>query len=351
MITTLVNLLGISAQDPAFWMPLVFYVVLYALLVACILLDGFDIGVGCLAMFASPLHQRRMMGLLAPWRDANGYWLLLCLVVFLAAFPLAWRSVLGELYGPLCLLGSGFALRLAAFEFRLRAPLAEQVFWARVFGMGSWLTALAYGWLLAHSVVPDHDGGGFIVFAVFVTVCSFAAFCLLGACWLVMRQPGALRLVAAAWGRFSVRWAAAGAVAVSAALALGNPAVLLKWGNDLQWSAVLALWGLLLLCFIVVELSLRRFARGRDGFTWVPFLLVLCIGLVLLGAISYSFFPYLVLDNLTLWDASAMLDVAPLMLSALIVLSPVVIVFNVWVYCRMFGQSRPPAPPPFKPAT
>ena len=52
MINTLVNLLGISAHDPAFWMPLVFYVVLYALLVACILLDGFDIGVGVLLPLA-----------------------------------------------------------------------------------------------------------------------------------------------------------------------------------------------------------------------------------------------------------------------------------------------------------
>lgn len=349
MMDTLVNLLGISAHDPAFWMPLVFYAVLYALLVACIVLDGFDVGVGCLMMFASQPHRRRMMGLLAPWRDANGYWLLLCLVVFLAAFPLAWRSVLGQLYAPLCLLGAGVALRMAAFEFRLRAPLAEQPFWGRAFGAGSCMTALAYGWLLAYSVVPDHGGVGFAVFEIFVTLCGFTSFSLLGACWLVMRQSGPLRMAAARWGRLSVRWSAAGAVAVSAALALGNPAVLLKWGGDVQWPMVLGLWGVLLLCFIALELSLRRLARGRRGRAWLPFLLAMLVCLAVLGGVGYSFFPYLVLDDLTIWDASVMLDVAPFMLAALVVASPVVIVFNLWVYWRMFGESRPPEPPPFKP--
>ncbi|MCB5362489.1 cytochrome d ubiquinol oxidase subunit II [Pusillimonas sp. CC-YST705] len=348
MINTLVSLLGISAHDPAFWMPLVFFALLYTLLLACIVLDGFDIGVGCLALFASTPYRNRMLSLLAPWRDANGYWLLLCLVVFLAAFPLAWRSVLGQLYAPLCLLGAGIALRMAAFELRLRAPLSEQPFWARLFGVGSCMAALAYGWLLAYSVLPTHSGGGFAIFVVFVTFCGFASFCLLGACWLVMRQPGRLRVSAALWGRLAVRWAAAGAVAVSAALALGNPGVLLKWGGDVPWPMVLGLWGLLLLCFITLELTLRRLSYRRTAPAWLPFTLVLAVCLAVLGGIGYSFFPYLVLDDLTLWDASPMPDVAPFMLSALIVASPVIIVFNLWVYWRMFGESRPPEPPPFK---
>lgn len=350
MIDTLVRLLGISAHDPAFWMPLVFFCMLFTLLVACIVLDGFDIGVGCLLLFASKPHRMRMMGLLVPWRDANGYWLLLCLVVFLAAFPLAWRSLLGQLYAPLALLGAGVALRMAAFEFRLRAPVADQPGWARAFGLGSCMTALAYGWLLAYGVVPGHDGIGFFFFVIFVTLCGFAAFCLLGASWLVMRQPGTLRVAAATWGRRAVRWAAAGAVAVSAALALGNPGVLLKWGSGMPWHVVLSLWAVLLVCFITLEMLLQRLSRGRPGRTWLPFVLTVLVCLAVLGGIGYSFFPYLVLDDLTLWDAAASVEVSRLMLAALIVASPVIIVFNIWVYWRMFGESRPPEPPPFKAA-
>ncbi|MFA7625106.1 MAG: cytochrome d ubiquinol oxidase subunit II, partial [Pusillimonas sp.] len=61
MIDTLVALLGIQAEDPAFWMPLVFMGLLYAVIVAGTVLDGFDIGVGCLVPFASPELRLRML--------------------------------------------------------------------------------------------------------------------------------------------------------------------------------------------------------------------------------------------------------------------------------------------------
>src|SRR5690606_18053801 len=60
MIDTLAGALGFGVQDPSFWMPLVFMVLLFAIIVAAAVLDGFDIGVGCLALFA-PAHLRPRM--------------------------------------------------------------------------------------------------------------------------------------------------------------------------------------------------------------------------------------------------------------------------------------------------
>ena len=37
-----------------------------------------------------------------------------------------------------------------------------------------------------------------------------------------------------------------------------------------------------------------------------------------------------------------------LILSAIVITLPIVLIFNVWVYWRMFGLSRPPLPPSFK---
>lgn len=45
IVDTLVELLGFSAEDPAFWMPLVFMGLLFSIIVAAVVLDGFDIGV------------------------------------------------------------------------------------------------------------------------------------------------------------------------------------------------------------------------------------------------------------------------------------------------------------------
>src|SRR5690606_17870040 len=105
IVDTLVQLLGFSAEDPAFWMPLVFMGLLFAIVVAAVVLDGFDIGVGCLTLAAPVPLRPRMMSLLSPWRDANEFWLFLGLGVFIAAFPNAWGSIMGQLYLPLTLLG------------------------------------------------------------------------------------------------------------------------------------------------------------------------------------------------------------------------------------------------------
>lgn len=77
MIATLAASLGLSPDDPSFWMPLVFVGLLLLLMAAGIVLDGFDIGVGLLLQLAPSEERGRMMGLLSPWRDANEFWPLL----------------------------------------------------------------------------------------------------------------------------------------------------------------------------------------------------------------------------------------------------------------------------------
>ena len=53
--------------------------------IAGTILDGFDIGVGCLSLVAPESLRPRMMSLLSPWRDANEFWLFLGMIVFAVA--------------------------------------------------------------------------------------------------------------------------------------------------------------------------------------------------------------------------------------------------------------------------
>ncbi|WP_414708268.1 cytochrome d ubiquinol oxidase subunit II [Pusillimonas sp.] len=350
MVDTLVELLGFSAEDPAFWMPLVFMGLLFSIVAAGVVLDGFDIGVGCLTLVAPKTLRPRMVSLLGPWRDANEFWLLLGLGVFAAAFPNGWGVIMGQLYVPLSLLSLGVMLRAVSFEFRLRAPLELQGRWILGFGLGSLATAVAHGLLLGNLVVAYRSGQGYMWFSMLLALCCVAAYCLLGATWLIMREPGELRVRAIFWGRRTVRWAAAGAVGVSVVLAFANTGVFLKWSDGPQWSAIAMLWGGLLACFIVVELSLQRMVTHSDGTTMVPFLATLLAYLAILGGLFYSFFPYLVLDNITIWDGASSVGSLRLVLAAAVIAMPVALIFNIWVYWRMFGLSKPSVPPGLKQA-
>jgi cytochrome d ubiquinol oxidase subunit II len=95
-------------------------------------------------------------------------------------------------------------------------------------------------------------------------------------------------------------------------------------------------------------MTLQRLMNRSYRASAAPFALVLLIFLVVLGGLAYSFFPYLVLDEVTLWDAAAPVATLRLALSATVVALPVALIFNLWVYWRMLGLSRPPRPPDFR---
>ncbi|HLR30636.1 MAG TPA: cytochrome d ubiquinol oxidase subunit II, partial [Paenalcaligenes sp.] len=212
MIDFLAAALGVSASDPFFWLPLLFFALFVLVSFLGMLLDGFDIGVGCLIGVAPQELRARMLGLLSPWRDANELWLLMGLGVLATVFPGAWAGLLDHLFIPLFLLAMGVLVRTVCFEWRLRAPEAQQPVWAVGFCLGSLTVAFAHGLLVAQVVVNGQWQGGYLWFSLLVGLCSVAAYLLLGAAWLMMRQAGVLRVRSILWARRSIRWFAAGVV-------------------------------------------------------------------------------------------------------------------------------------------
>src|SRR5690606_6111328 len=129
----------------------------------------------------------RMLALLNPWRDANEFWLFLGMGLFMAAFPRAWGQLMGELYLPISLLAMGTLLRSVGYELRLRSPREQQAGWTRLFGLGAVLTALSHGMLLAEAALAYRGDHSHLWFIGFMAACALAAYCLLGASWLIMR--------------------------------------------------------------------------------------------------------------------------------------------------------------------
>ena len=347
MVDTLALALGLNPQAPEFWLPLAFMALLFIVVLAGTVLDGFDIGVGCLSVFAPAHLKPRMLALLSPWRDANEFWLFLGLGLFMAAFPLAWGRIMSELYLPVTLLAVGTLLRSVGFELRLRAPRELQAYWTGLFGLGALLAAMSHGLLLAKMAWLAQGGVGHVWFAVFTAACAVAAYCLLGASWLIMREGGELRARAIFWARRCVRWAAAGVVGVSVVLAMGHPGIFLKWSGSGVRGGVAGFWVCMLVAFICTEMRLQRMINTSFRNTALPFVLTLLVFCMTFGGLAYSFFPYLVVDELTIWDAAAATESLQLVLVGVAVVLPIALVFNTRVYWRMFGLSMPPEPPEF----
>jgi len=347
MMELLANLLGLQTVEPAFWMPLAAMALLFVLLAGALVFDGFDLGVGCLCVFAWQQQRTRMLALLSPWRDVNLWWVMLGFGLFLTVFPHAVRPMLGQLMLPLTLLALGTGLRSVSFAFYLRAPALLRPRCCAGVTLGAWMVVVAHGLLLAAFVMQFDDFPNSGWFVAFVVLGVIATYLLTGASWLIMREgeDGDLRRAAVRWARRAIRWAAAGAIGVCAVLGLGNPAVLARWTSGLSVGAVVALWLLLLACVVTIELALRH--SRTDRASALPFALTLVLVLVVPGGLSYSVFPDLVLGEMTLWDGAAseatLRVVFGVWLAALALMLP----FALWVYRGMLGVARPPQPPEY----
>ncbi len=341
MIDLLAAAMGLNASDPSFWMPLLFMGLLFALIVAGTLLDGIDLGVGIMLPFAPAEARSRLMVMLSPWRDANEFWLLLGAGLFAAAFPFAWGAILAKLFAPLALLMLAVMLRSVSFEFRIRASGAARRRWIAGFWMGSVLTAFAQGVLLSRVATGYQSQAAHLWFDAFVGLCAVAAYLLLGASWLVMRVDGPLRRLGVRCARHAIRWAAAGMVAVSVALGLANAGIFYKWSSVADLALAVPIWIMMLTCFVCIEVVLVRLGRvGSRALPATPFVLCLILFLLMLSGLGYSLFPYMVLDDMTLWDGAAAVSSLRLVLAATVVAVPVMLVFNLLGYRSLFGRDK-----------
>jgi cytochrome d ubiquinol oxidase subunit II len=345
MIAALAASLGLSPSDPAFWMPLVLGGLLLLVILAGTVFDGFDLGVGILIQLAPVAERGRMMGLLSPWRDANEFWLLLGIGLFVAAFPVAWGAILGQLYGPLCVMLIGNVLRSVSFEFRIRARTETKPRWVFGFWLGSVLTAFGQGLTLGRIATGYQTVSGYGWFTAFVGLCAVATYILLGATWLVMRVRGDLQRRAVNWARHAVRWTAAGMVAIAVTLGLANAGIFYKWSNLAHLALAATLWAAMLLLFVITEMTLARLPGRNQRGAFAPFLCTVGLIMLMLGGLAFSLFPYLILDDMTIWDGAAAIDSLRLAMMGAGIGVPVALVFNLLAYRSVFRQARVPELP------
>src|SRR5262245_9251272 len=119
---------------PFIWAGIIAFAVL-----AYVMLDGFDLGIGIL--FPSyPAREDRdlMMNSVAPVWDGNETWLVLGGGGLMAAFPLAYAIVMPALYAPLIVMLLALIFRGVAFEFRFRST-RRKLLWDGGFAAGSTL--------------------------------------------------------------------------------------------------------------------------------------------------------------------------------------------------------------------
>lgn len=185
----------------AYWLPVVWAWIIAIAVLAYILLDGFDLGVGILFAVEHRAGDRDVMvNTVAPVWDGNETWLVLGGGGLLATFPVAYGIIMPALYPTIIGMLLALVFRGVAFEFRFRARSAEgKLWWDRAFMLGSGLAAfcqgLALGGLLQGIPVKNgqYSGGWLTGFTVLCGLALMLGYALQGACWLILKTEGRLQ--------------------------------------------------------------------------------------------------------------------------------------------------------------
>jgi len=327
-----------ATLPPGAWLPIVFAGLMAISMLLYAVLDGFDLGVGILLRRVPDEASRdRMIASIGPFWDANETWLVLGVSLLLVAFPLANGVILTALYIPVVLMLAGLILRGVAFEFRVKAPPMQKPRWDMAFQGGSVLAAFSQGWMLGLYIqgLPDPSWMS-MGFAMLTGVFLVAGYALIGAAWLVWRTEGALQKRAISWARNCLWWTAVGVVVVSAATPLASPRIMEQWFAFPQILGLAPIPIATAALFLVAMLTLRHMPRVDHRLDWVPFAAVIGIFVLCFQGLAYSFWPYVVPDQLTLFEAASPPESLIVILIGAAAVLPFILIYTVFVW-RVFG--------------
>jgi cytochrome d ubiquinol oxidase subunit II len=164
-------------------MGFIWFWIVAVMLVAYVVLDGFDLGVGILHPFLARNEQERQLMLrsIGPVWDGNEVWLIAGGGTLYFAFPLLYASAFSGFYLALMIVLWLLIMRGASIELRMQIDFGVwRAFFDGLFFFSSALLAIFYGAALANVIrgVPLHADGYF--------------FLSLWTNWRVGAQPGIL---------------------------------------------------------------------------------------------------------------------------------------------------------------
>ncbi len=175
------------------------------------ILDGFDLGVGALSLFAKDDNERRIhINAIGPVWDGNEVWLLTGGGALFAAFPPVYATVFSSFYIALMLLLAALIFRAVSMEFRgkVDSPAWRRLFdW--MFGIGSLLPAILLGVALGNILrgIPLDETytftGSFLgllnPYAILIGLLTLSLFIMHGAIYMAIKTEGDLQSRMQGW--------------------------------------------------------------------------------------------------------------------------------------------------------
>lgn len=326
------------------------YALVGILFTGYVILDGFDLGVGVLHLFAahSDADRRVFLNAIGPVWDGNEVWLVTGGGALFAAFPAVYATVFSGFYLAFMALLCALIFRAVAIEFRSKHPSPRwRRFWDIGFSVGSLVSALLIGIAMgniAWGVPVDAQGefaGSFLgllhPYALLMGVTTVALFAMHGAIYLLLKTEGGLHARLREWINPLIIAFILGYALLTLATLLYVPHVTDAFRRE-PWFFALVVPVVLAIANIPREVN-----RGSD---FLAFLSSCTAMAGLMAVFAIGMFPTLVYSNplpehsLTAYNAASSPRTLGIMLTIALIGFPIVVSYSSSIYYIFRGKVR-----------
>jgi cytochrome d ubiquinol oxidase subunit II len=328
---------------------LIWFILVGVLFCGYAILDGFDLGVGALHLFAKGDAERRLMiNSIGPVWDGNEVWLVAAGGALFAAFPDVYATLASGFYLAVFLLIFSLIFRAMAIEFRSKQPFAWwRQTWDVAFCVASILCAFLLGVVIGNLIwgVPlgadkEFHGTFFGLLNPYALLCGVTVLsvCMMhGSIYVAMKIEGEFHDKVRYWVKNCIIFFVICYVILTTATMLYVPAMV-----ERLW-----LYPVLFLVPIIKLLAIvnipRCIAQGRYFLAFFSSSVVIVLFMFLFGL---GIFPNMVFSNpslqysLTIYNASSSPKTLGIMLVIALIGMPIVIAYTSSIYWIFRGKVK-----------
>lgn len=329
---------------------ILWYAVIGFSIIFYIVLDGFDLGVGMLHLFARKDEERRLfLNAIGPVWDGNEVWLVVVGGALFAGFPNVYATLFSSFYTLSMILLCGLIFRVVAIEFRSKQPgRLWRSLWDTVFCCASFVIAIGVGLVLGNLIegipldVHQNFVGQFSDFfrpySLLISAMSVSIFTMHGSIYLVMKTEGKIQERLRRWVKRSI------AVFVITYLAVTIATLVYMPYMTAQMRAMPILFLVALGALLAILNVVREIYKKHDGRAFLSSALGIALLFIVFGI---GTFPTMIRSSisseehsLTLFNSAS----SPLTLKVLLIIVaigiPLVLAYGFYIYRIFRGKVK-----------